>query len=89
MYRYAIGAAVGVAVGYFLLPKALGISGAGADASAERPSGQAPAARMAQDVRYMCRQLDPMLADLESALEDRNLSLTEGARLYSRVQTLF
>ena len=88
MLKLIIAGSVGIALGYFVVPKALGVVGVGPDATPSRAAGLAPAARMAQDIRFMCRQLDPMLRTVETALADRNLSVTEGAMIYSQAQRL-
>jgi hypothetical protein len=88
MFKIILATSAGIVLGYFVVPKVVGIAGIGPDATAARAPGLAPAARMAQDVRYMCRQLDPMLRTLETSLADRRLSVGEGAYLYSQVQGL-
>lgn len=55
---------------------------------AEAATG-APAARIARDVRRMCRDLDPLLSEFESAYADERLSANDMYRLAQRAEELF
>ena len=85
MGRVLIGIALGGVVAYLLLPRpAAAATGRGGGAEPSVP----PAARMARDFRRACRDLDPMMRQIESAMRDGSLSPAEGIALINAVRGL-
>lgn len=78
---------VGILAGMYVVPY-LAPQIARTDAQIPNRQGVAPLARMSNDMRNMCQQMDPLLRQLEASLEDRRISPDEGVALYSQVRRL-
>ena len=78
---------VGILMGLYVVPYLVPQVRA-QDADIPSRTGVAPLARMSADMRNMCQQMDPLLRQIETALEDRTISPQEGVALYSHVRRL-
>lgn len=91
--KVGAGIALGYVLGRYLIPLARGVPVGGSGKAPSQPdssgdTSRPPIYRISGDMRNICRQLDPFLAQLHRDSEDGELSVTDLWNAYGQIRRI-